>query len=63
VSAGDVLHAVVMLGVVRHVPRALADAAVVRGPRLAVAERADELAEVDHVLGGLRQGDDLGLAR
>ena len=57
-----VLHAVVVLGVVRDVARGLAVGAERRRARSAVAQATDELAQVDDVLRSLRQCDDFGLA-
>ena len=59
----DVLHAIVMLRVVRDVASALRVRSERGGARFGRVETADEFAEVDHVLSALRERDDLGLAR
>ena len=59
----NVLHAVVVLRVVGDVASALAVGLELGRPRLCLAETIDELAQVHDVLGGLGEGDDLGLAR
>jgi hypothetical protein len=52
-----------MLGVVRHVPSALAVRAEFGRFDLGSAESAHELAQVNDILGSLGQSDDLRLAR
>ena len=57
-----VLHAVVVLRVVRDVARALRVGREGRRSGLGLAEAARKLAQVDHVLGRLGECDDLRLA-
>ena len=62
VPALDMLHAPVVLGIVRHVASALAIRSQRRGPGLTVTKALDEFTQVDHVLRRLGKRDDLGLA-
>ena len=61
VTPSDMLHLVVVLGVVGNIARTLAVGSKGRRARLGRADACDELAQVHDVLGGLRERDDLGL--
>ena len=61
-AAGHVFRAIVVLGVVRDVARALAVGAGLGRRAQVEAEAGEEFARIDHVLGGLGERHDLGLA-